>query len=88
MIDVGQTIGDYRAIARLGEGHGCRFSRGASGHRPQGRAQGHSTAARPESRCRRLFVNEATAINRIGHEHIVEVTDFEQRWRLRPPFEK
>jgi serine/threonine-protein kinase len=77
MIELGQTVGNYRVIAKLGEGAmGIVY---LAEHPVIGRKAAlkvvHPQHARnPEVVAR--FVNEATAINRIGHEHIVEVTDF------------
>jgi serine/threonine-protein kinase len=77
MIDLGQTVGNYRVVAKLGEGAmGVVY---LAEHPVIGRKAAlkvvHPQHARnPEVVAR--FVNEATAINRIGHEHIVEVTDF------------
>jgi serine/threonine-protein kinase len=77
MIELGQTVGNYRVVAKLGEGAmGEVF---LAEHPVIGRKAAlkviHPQHARnPEVVSR--FVNEATAINRIGHQHIVEVTDF------------
>jgi tRNA A-37 threonylcarbamoyl transferase component Bud32 len=77
MIDLGQTVGNYRVVAKIGEGAmGVVY---LAEHPVIGRREAlkviHPQHARnPEVVAR--FVNEATAINRIGHEHIVEVTDF------------
>jgi serine/threonine-protein kinase len=77
MIDLGQTVGNYRVIAKLGEGGmGAVF---LAEHPVIGRRAAlkviHPQHARNAEVVAR-FVNEATAISRIGHEHIVEVTDF------------
>jgi serine/threonine-protein kinase len=77
MVDVGERVGNYRVVAKLGEG-----SMGAvylAEHPVIGRRAAlkviHERHVRnPEVVTR--FVNEARAINEIGHEHIVEVTDF------------
>jgi eukaryotic-like serine/threonine-protein kinase len=77
VIDVGQTVGNYRVTAKLGEGSmGAVF---LAEHPVIGRLAAlkviHPRHARNAEVLTR-FVNEATAINRIGHQHIVEVTDF------------
>jgi tRNA A-37 threonylcarbamoyl transferase component Bud32 len=77
MIDVGQTVGNYKVTAKLGEGGmGMVF---LAEHPVIGRKAAlkaihpeHARNAEVVSR----FVNEAKSINQIGHEHIVEVTDF------------
>jgi serine/threonine-protein kinase len=77
MIDIGQTVGNYRVVAKLGEGGmGAVY---LAEHPVIGRRAAlkviHPQHARNAEVVAR-FVNEATAINRIGNEHIVEVTDF------------
>jgi eukaryotic-like serine/threonine-protein kinase len=77
VIDLGQTVGNYRVTAKLGEGSmGAVF---LAEHPVIGRLAAlkviHPRHARNPDVLTR-FVNEATAINRIGHDHIVEVTDF------------
>jgi eukaryotic-like serine/threonine-protein kinase len=77
MIELGQTVGNYRVVAKLGEGGmGAVF---LAEHPVIGRKAAlkviHPQHARNPDVVAR-FVNEATAINRVGHEHIVEVTDF------------
>ena len=77
MIELGQTVGNYRITALLGEGGmGSVF---LAEHPVIGRKAAlkviHPQHVRNADVVAR-FVNEATAINRIGHEHIVEVTDF------------
>jgi tRNA A-37 threonylcarbamoyl transferase component Bud32 len=77
MIEVGQTVGNYRVLSKIGEGgmgdvylaeHPVIGRRAAlKVIHPQ-----HSRNADVVAR----FVNEASAISRVGHEHIVEVTDF------------
>jgi serine/threonine-protein kinase len=77
MIEPGQTVGNYTVKAKIGEGGmGAVF---LAEHPVIGRKAAlkvihpqHARNAEVVSR----FVTEATAINRIGHEHIVEVTDF------------
>ncbi|HVU51796.1 MAG TPA: serine/threonine-protein kinase [Polyangia bacterium] len=77
MVQLGETIGNYRVVAQLGEGGmGSVF---LAEHPVIGRKAAlkviHPQHARnPEVVAR--FVNEAAAINRVGHPHIVEVTDF------------
>jgi serine/threonine-protein kinase len=77
MIEVGQTVGNYRVLGKIGEG-----AMGAvylAEHPIIGRKAAlkviHPQHARNVDVVAR-FVNEASAISRIGHEHIVEVTDF------------
>jgi len=77
MIELGQTVGNYRITAKLGEGGmGAVF---LAEHPVIGRKAAlkviHPQHARNADVVTR-FVNEASAISRIGHEHIVEVTDF------------
>jgi tRNA A-37 threonylcarbamoyl transferase component Bud32 len=77
MIELGQTVGNYRITALLGEGGmGAVY---LAEHPVIGRKAAlkviHPQHARNPDVVAR-FVNEAVAINRIGHEHIVEVTDF------------
>jgi tRNA A-37 threonylcarbamoyl transferase component Bud32 len=77
MIELGQTVGNYRVTAKIGEGGmGAVY---LAEHPIIGRRAAlkviHPQHARDTDVVAR-FVNEATAINRIGNEHIVEVTDF------------
>jgi serine/threonine protein kinase len=77
MIEVGQTVGNYRVLAKIGEGGmGDVY---VAEHPVIGRKAAlkviHPQHARNADVVAR-FVNEASAISRIGHEHIVEVTDF------------
>jgi serine/threonine protein kinase len=77
MIELGETVGNYRITAKLGEGGmGAVY---LAEHPVIGRKAAlkviHPRHARNAEVVGR-FVNEATAIARIGHEHIVEVTDF------------
>jgi serine/threonine-protein kinase len=77
MIEVGQTVGNYRVLEKIAEGgmgdvYLCEH--------PVIRRKVAMKVIRPE-RARNLdlvarFVNEASAISRIAHRHIVEVTDF------------
>jgi tRNA A-37 threonylcarbamoyl transferase component Bud32 len=77
MIEVGQTVGNYRVLQKIGEGGmGAVY---LAEHPVIGRKAAlkvihpqHSRNADVVAR----FVNEASAISRVGHEHIVEVTDF------------
>jgi serine/threonine protein kinase len=76
MIDLGDTVGNYRITAKLGEGGmGAVY---LAEHPVIGRKVAlkviHPQHARNSEVVAR-FVNEATAISHIGHEHIVEVTD-------------
>ena len=77
MIELGQTVGNYRITAKLGEGgmgavylaeHPVIGRKAALKVIHPQHARNHDVVAR--------FVNEASAISRIGHQHIVEVTDF------------
>jgi serine/threonine protein kinase len=77
MIELGQTVGNYRITSKLGEGgmgavylaeHPVIGRKAALKVIHPQHARNHDVVAR--------FVNEASAISRIGHEHIVEVTDF------------
>jgi serine/threonine-protein kinase len=77
MIELGETVGNYRITAKLGEGGmGAVY---LAEHPVIGRKAAlkviHARHGRNAEVVAR-FVNEATAIARIGHEHIVEVTDF------------
>jgi serine/threonine-protein kinase len=77
MIDVGQAIGNYRITAKLGEGGmGVVFlaEHPVIGRRAALKAIHPEYASNTEVVTR--FVNEARAISQIGHDHIVEVTDF------------
>src|SRR5262245_47936866 len=77
MIELGQTVGNYRVVAKIGEGGmGAVY---LAEHPVIGRKAAlkviHPQHARNADVVAR-FVNEAASINRIGHDHIVEVTDF------------
>jgi serine/threonine-protein kinase len=77
MIALGQTVGNYRVVAKLGEGAmGAVFlaEHPVIGRKAALKVINPEHARNPEVVAR--FVNEATAINRVGHQHIVEVTDF------------
>lgn len=76
MIQLGQTVGNYRVTALLGEGGmGAVF---LAQHPVIGRKVALKVVHPQHARNLEVvgrFVNEATAISRIGHEHIVEVMD-------------
>src|SRR6266436_3003537 len=77
MIEVGQTVGNYRVLERIAQGGvGDVY---LAEHPVIGRKVAlkviHPQHARNVDVVAR-FVNEASALSRIGHEHIVEVTDF------------
>ena len=77
MIDVGQTVGNYNITAKLGEGGmGTVFlaEHPVIGSRVALKAIHPQFAASAEVVGR--FVNEAKAVNQIGHDHIVDITDF------------
>jgi serine/threonine-protein kinase len=77
MIEIGQAVGNYRVVALLGEGAMGSVYRAEHPviERKAALKVIHPQHARnPEIVGR--FVDEATAINRVGHQHIVEVTDF------------
>jgi eukaryotic-like serine/threonine-protein kinase len=77
MIDVGQTIGNYKITAKLGEGGmGIVF---LAEHPVIGKKVAMK-AIHPElSRNAEVvsrFMIEAKSVNQIGHEHIVDISDF------------
>jgi tRNA A-37 threonylcarbamoyl transferase component Bud32 len=77
MIDVGQTIGNYRITAKLGEGGmGIVF---LAEHPVIGKKVAMK-AIHPElSRNAEVisrFMTEAKSVNQIGNEHIVDISDF------------
>jgi len=77
MIDVGQTIGNYRLTARLGEGGmGVVY---LAEHPVIGKKIAlkaiHPELSRNAEVVSR-FVTEAKSVNQIGHEHIVDIADF------------
>jgi eukaryotic-like serine/threonine-protein kinase len=77
MIDVGQTVGNYRITAKLGEGGmGIVF---LAEHPVIGKKVAMK-AIHPElSRNTEVisrFMTEAKSVNQIGHEHIVDISDF------------
>jgi len=82
MIDVGQTIGNYNITAKLGGGwHGDRVPCGA----PRDGKKVALKAIHPElSRNAEVvsrFVTRQKSVNQIGHEHIVDISDFGTRPR-------
>jgi serine/threonine protein kinase len=77
MIDVGQTIGNYRISSRLGEGGmGVVY---LAEHPVIGKKVAlkaiHPELSRNAEVVSR-FVTEAKSVNQIGHEHIVDIADF------------
>ena len=77
MIEIGQTVGNYIVNAQLGEGGmGVVF---LAEHPVIGRKAAlkviHPHYARSHEVVSR-FITEAKAVNQIGHEHIVDITDF------------
>jgi eukaryotic-like serine/threonine-protein kinase len=77
MIDVGQTIGNYRLTARLGEGGmGVVY---LAEHPVIGKKVAlkaiHPELSRNAEVVSR-FIAEAKSVNQIGHEHIVDIADF------------
>ena len=77
MIDVGQTVGNYNITARLGEGGmGTVFlaQHPVIGSKVALKAIHPEYARSPEVVSR--FVNEARAVNQIGHDHIIDIHDF------------
>jgi serine/threonine protein kinase len=77
MIDVGQTVGNYTVTAKLGEGGmGVVFlaEHPVIGSKVALKAI-HPHFARNADVVSR-FVTEARAVNQIGHDHIVNITDF------------
>jgi serine/threonine protein kinase len=77
MIDVGQTVGNYNVTAKLGEGGmGMVFlaEHPVIGSKVALKAI-HPHFARSAEIVSR-FVTEARAVNQIGHDHIVNITDF------------
>jgi serine/threonine protein kinase len=77
MIDVGHTVGNYEVRSKLGEGGmGAVYlvEHPIIGRRAALKAV-HPEFARNLDVVSR-FINEAKAINQIGHDHIVDITDF------------
>jgi serine/threonine-protein kinase len=77
MIEVGQTIGNYKITAKLGEGGmGVVYL----GEHPLIGKKVALKAIHPElsrnSEVISRFMTEAKAVNQIGHEHIVDIVDF------------
>jgi serine/threonine-protein kinase len=77
MIAVGETVGNYRVTAKLGEGGmGQVFlaQHPVIGSKVAIKAVHSRYARNPEVVSR--FVTEARAVNQVGHDHIVDITDF------------
>ena len=77
MIEIGQTVGNYVVSAKLGEGGmGMVYlaEHPVIGRKAALKAIHPQYARNPEVVSR--FVTEAKSVNQIGHEHIVDVTDF------------
>jgi serine/threonine-protein kinase len=77
MIGLGQTIGNYRITAKLGEGGMgvvFRAEHPVIARRVALKAIHPEFGVTPAVISR--FINEATLLSQIGHEHIVDVTDF------------
>ena len=77
MIEVGQSVGNYNITAKLGEGGmGAVFlaEHPVIGSKVALKAIHPQFARNAEVLSR--FVNEAKAVNQIGHDHIVDITDF------------
>jgi serine/threonine-protein kinase len=77
MIELGQTVGNYRITAKIGEGGMgmvYKAEHPVIARRAALKAIHPEFALSPEVISR--FVNEAKVISQIGHEHIVDVTDF------------
>jgi tRNA A-37 threonylcarbamoyl transferase component Bud32 len=77
MIEVGQTIGNYKITAKLGEGGmGVVY---LAEHPVIGRKVAmkaiHPELSRNDEVVSR-FITEAKSVNQIGHEHIVDISDF------------
>jgi eukaryotic-like serine/threonine-protein kinase len=77
MIEVGQTIGNYRLTAKLGEGGmGVVYlaEHPVIGRKVALKAIHPELSRNPDVVSR--FMHEAKAVNQIGNEHIVDVSDF------------
>jgi serine/threonine-protein kinase len=77
MIEIGQSVGNYDVTAKLGEGGmGVVYlaEHPVIGRKAALKAIHPEFARNPEVVSR--FVTEAKAVNQIGHEHIVDITDF------------
>jgi eukaryotic-like serine/threonine-protein kinase len=77
LIEVGQTLGNYDVTAKLGEGGmGVVFL----GEHPVIGSKVAIKAIHPhfarDADIVTRFMNEAKAVNKIGHDHIVDITDF------------
>jgi len=77
MIDVGQTVGNYQVTAQLGEGG---MGKVFLAEHPVIRSKVALKAIHPQfasnAEVVSRFVNEARVVNQIGHDHIVNITDF------------
>jgi serine/threonine protein kinase len=77
VIEIGQTVGNYIVSAKLGEGGmGMVYlaEHPVIGRKTALKAIHPQFARNPEVVSR--FVTEAKSVNQIGHQHIVDVTDF------------
>jgi serine/threonine-protein kinase len=77
MIEIGQSVGNYDVTAKLGEGGmGVVYlaQHPVIGRKAALKAIHPEFARSPEVVSR--FVTEAKVVNQIGHEHIVDITDF------------
>jgi serine/threonine protein kinase len=77
MIDVGDSVGNYTITEKLGEGGmGTVFlaEHPVIGSKVALKAIHPEFARNAEAFAR--FVNEAKAVNQIGHDHIIDITDF------------
>src|SRR6266700_599566 len=77
MIDVGQIVGNYKITAKLGEGGmGVVYlaEHPVIGKKVAMKAIHPELARNPEVVSR--FMIEAKSVNQIGHEHIVDISDF------------
>jgi serine/threonine-protein kinase len=77
MIEIGQVVGNYKVTAKLGEGGmGVVFlaEHPVIGRRAALKAIHPEFSGNGEVVTR--FINEARSISQIGHDHIVDVTDF------------
>ncbi len=77
MIAVGQTVGNYTIVSKLGEGGmGTVYlaEHPVIGRKAALKAIHPQFARDPEIVSR--FVTEAKSVNQIGHQHIVDITDF------------
>jgi serine/threonine-protein kinase len=77
MIQVGQTVGNYRITAKVGEGGmGVVFLAEHPVIARRAALKAIHPDFEPSAEVVARFVNEARLISQIGHEHIVDVTDF------------